>query len=48
MNPFTNPFVAKLIITGLCLCACGVSFVLGRLSTWVFDQTDDENNEGQD
>lgn len=48
MNPYTNPFVAKLIITGICLCACAVSFYLGRLSTWIFDQTEDENNEGQD
>lgn len=48
MNPYTNPFIAKLIIIGLSLCACVISFYLGRFSTWIFDHTEDENEEGQD
>jgi hypothetical protein len=44
----TDPFLAKLTITGICLAACLVSFLLGRLSTWAFDQTEQEKNEEQD
>jgi len=51
MNPYTDPFAAKLIITGLCLVACAISFLLGRMSTWAFGQTEEEtpqNEEGQE
>lgn len=43
--------IAKITITGICIAACIVSFYLGRLSTWIFDQTEDEvpqNEEGQE
>lgn len=51
MNPYTDPFTAKLIIFGLCMSACAVSFFLGRLSIWAFDQTEEnssQNEEGQE
>jgi hypothetical protein len=43
MNPFTDPFAAKLVITGLCLLACAVSFVMGRLSSEMFASDDDSS-----
>ena len=48
MTPYTDPFHAKLIIFALCISACAVSFILGRISTWIFDQTEGEKNEEQD
>lgn len=51
MTPYTDPFHAKLIIFSLCILACAVSFILGRISTWMFDQTEEEslqNEEGQE
>lgn len=44
----TDLFIAKLTITGICLAACLVSFTLGRMSTWIFDQTEEEKNEEQE
>lgn len=44
----SDPFLAKMTITGICLAACLVSFILGRLSTWAFDLSEEETNEEQD
>lgn len=48
---YTDPLIAKVTITGICLVACAVSFILGRMSTWAFGQTEKEtsqNEEGQE
>lgn len=36
MNPYTDPFTAKLVIFALCISACAVSFFMGRISTEMF------------
>jgi hypothetical protein len=40
MNPYTDPFTAKVVITALCVAACAVSFFMGRLSSEMFADED--------
>jgi hypothetical protein len=43
MNPMTDPFAAKVVITAMCVFACAISFFMGRISTEMF--ADEETPE---
>jgi hypothetical protein len=45
MNPMTDPFAAKVVITAMCVFACAISFFMGRLSSEMF--ADEETPENQ-
>jgi hypothetical protein len=50
MNPYTDPFTAKLFIFGFCISACAVSFFMGRLSSEMFadEETPENQNDNQE